>query len=65
MAKKYFVSQRKEDKMWQVKLVKGEKAIKLFKTQKGAIAYVETLADKQDASFQIHKKDGKIRKQNY
>ena len=51
--------------MWQVKLGKGEKALKLFETQAEAIAYAKEKANNQDGSIVIHKKDGKIRKQNY
>ncbi len=64
-SKNYNISQRKEDDMWQVKLAKGARALKLFKTQKEAIEYAKTLAENQDGSITIHKKDGKIRKQNY
>ena len=62
--KTYHISQR-EDKKWQVKFANGQKAIKLFDTQAEAIKYAKTLADNQDGSIQIHKRDGKIRKQDY
>lgn len=65
MAKRYVITHRKDDGVWQVKLAKGAKVIKLFDTQKEAIDYAETLAENQDGSITIHKKDGKIRKQNY
>lgn len=65
MAKRYVITHRKDDGVWQVKLAKGAKVIKLFNTQKEAIEYAETLAENQDGSITIHKKDGKIRKQNY
>ena len=65
MAKRYVITHRKDDGVWQVKLAKGAKVIKLFNTQKEAIDYAETLAENQDGSITIHKKDGKIRKQNY
>ena len=65
MAKRYIITHRKDDGVWQVKLAKGAKVIKLFNTQKEAIDYAETLAENQDGSITIHKKDGKIRKQNY
>lgn len=61
----YHISKRKEDDMWQVKFAKGQKAIKLFKTQAEAIAYAKQLANNQDGSISIHKVDGKTRKQNY
>lgn len=62
--KNYHISLR-EDGKWQVKLAKGEKALKLFDTQEEAIAFAKEKAKNQDGSITIHKKDGKIRKQNY
>ena len=50
---------------WQVKYGGGKKAIKLFDTQAEAIKFAEERADSQDGSISIHKKDGKIRKQDY
>ncbi len=64
-SKVYHISKRKEDGMWQIKAAGGEKAIKLFKTQKEAISYCKTLADNQDASIMIHKEDGSFRKLTY
>ncbi|MDE6356365.1 MAG: DUF2188 domain-containing protein [Clostridia bacterium] len=64
-AKVYHISKRKEDGKWQIKAAGGEKAIKLFKTQKEAIDYCKTLADNQDASIMIHKEDGSFRKLTY
>lgn len=64
LGQKYHVSLR-EDGKWQVKGEKAEKALKLFDTQKEAIAYAETIADSQEGNIVIHKKDGKIRKQDY
>ena len=60
--KVYHISKRKEDGMWQIKAAGGEKAIKLFKTQKEAIEYCKTLAGNQDASIMVHKEDGSFRK---
>ncbi len=60
----YHVSKR-EDGKWQVKFAGGEKAIKLFSTQAEAIAYAKKLAENQEGSISIHKKDGKMRKQKY
>lgn len=65
LARNYHVSLRKEDGKWQVKFAKGVKAIKLFDTQAEAIAYAKKLAENQDGSITIHKKDGKMRKQRY
>lgn len=64
-AKVYHISKRKEDGMWQIKAAGGEKAIKLFRTQKEAIDYCKTLANNQDASIMIHKEDGSFRKLTY
>ena len=63
--KVYHVSKRVEDGKWQVKFATGEKAIKLFATQAEAIEYAKKLAENQDGSISIHKKDGKMRKQKY
>ncbi len=63
--KVYHVSLRKEDGKWQVKYGGGERAIKLFDTQAEAIEFAKKRAESQDGSISIHKKDGKIRKQNY
>ena len=64
VAKNYHVASRADGK-WQVKLAKGEKAIKLFDTQAEAIAYAKSLAGRQEASISIHKKDGSMRKLKY
>ena len=61
----YHVSLRKDDGKWQVKYGGGKKAIKLFDTQAEAIKFAEERADSQEGSISIHKKDGKIRKQDY
>ena len=63
-AKNYHVAKRPDGK-WQVKFAGGEKAIKLFDTQAEAIAYAKKLAQNQEGSISIHKKDGKLRKQKY
>ena len=63
-ARNYHVAKRPAGK-WQVKFAGGEKAIKLFSTQAEAIAYAKKLAENQDGSISIHKKDGKLRKQKY
>ncbi|MFA6738838.1 MAG: DUF2188 domain-containing protein [Bacilli bacterium] len=60
----YHISLR-EDGKWQVKRGAAEKALKLFETQKEAIDYAKSVADNQETSIVIHKKDGKIRKQKY
>ena len=63
MARKiHHISQRKEDKLWQVKGEGAEKATKLFKTQAEAIAYAEKVAKNRDGTISVHGKNGKIRK---
>lgn len=64
-AKKYHISQRNEDNMWQVKAEGAEKALKLFKTQQEAIDYAKKVADNQLGYIMIHKKDGSFRKLTY
>ena len=61
--KVYHVSLRDDDK-WQVKLSKGDKAIKLFDKQSEAIAYANELAV-HNGRVVIHRVDGKIRKKRY
>lgn len=63
--KVYHISKRKQDGKWQVKAAGGAKAIKLFDTQKEAIAYAKTLADNQDARVVVHKMDGSFKKDSY
>lgn len=64
-AKKYHISQRNEDNMWQVKAEGADKALKLFKTQQEAIDYAKKVAGNQEGSIMIHKKDGSFRKLTY
>ena len=53
------------DDGWKVKLSHGEKAIKVFHTQAEAIVYAKHLSETHDTTYQIHKKDGSIRKKKY
>ncbi len=67
---KYHISQNKDDDSehagsWRVRKEGSEKTIKYFTTQKAAIEFAEQLAENQDSSIVIHKKDGSIRKQDY
>lgn len=67
---KYHVSQNKDEKsefknQWRVRKQGSQKTIKYFKTQAEAIAFAETLAENNDTSIVIHKRDGSIRKQDY
>lgn len=64
-SKKYHIAQRSDDNMWQVKAEGAEKALKLFKTQQEAIDYAKKVADNQEGSIMIHKKDGSFRKLTY
>ena len=54
----YHVSKR-EDGKWQVKFAGGEKAIKLFKTQKEALDYTKSMANNQGGSMLVHNSKGK------
>ena len=54
----YHVSKR-EDGKWQVKYRGGEKAIKLFKTQKEALDYTKQMAENQGGSMLVHNSNGK------
>ena len=58
----YHVGKQKSGK-WQVKLENGERAIKLFDTQKEAIDYAKELIKTQGGSYRIHSRQGKIRKE--
>lgn len=62
--KNYHVSLR-EDGKWQVKLSRGERAIKLFETQTEAIKFAKDKAKAQKGYITIHMVDGKIRRQKY
>ncbi|MGI6644473.1 MAG: DUF2188 domain-containing protein [Bacilli bacterium] len=58
----YHVKKRKEDGMWEVKLSKGEVAIKLFKTQQEALDYAKELSGNTNRGIILHGRDGKIKK---
>lgn len=53
----YHVSKR-EDGKWAVKFAGGVKAIKLFDTQKEAIAYTKVMAENQDGAMLVHNSKG-------
>jgi len=66
----YHVSQNKDKKskfngQWRVRKQGSSKTIKYFPTQAEAIKYAEELAESNDTSIVIHKRDGTIRKQDY
>ena len=54
----YHVAKR-EDGMWQVKFAGGEKAIKLFKTQKEALEYSRKMSKNQKGKMLVHNSKGK------
>ena len=54
----YHVAKR-EDGMWQVKFAGGEKAIKLFKTQKEAVEYSKEMSKNQKGKMLVHNSKGK------
>lgn len=60
--KVYHISQHPTSNKWQVKLAKGEKALKLFNTQAEAIAYAKEVSKSQGGSIRVHSMEGKIRK---
>lgn len=61
-SKVYHVSHHPTEDKWQVKLAKGEKAIKLFDTQLEAIQYAREVSKSQGGSIRLHSVNGRIRK---
>lgn len=64
----YHVSQQKDEKsdfhkQWRVRKQGSDKTIKYFQTQKEAIDYANHLAKNNDGSVQVHRVDGRVRKQ--
>jgi len=53
----YHVAKRPDGK-WQVKYAGGEKAIKLFATQKEALDYTKKMAENQGGSVLVHASKG-------
>lgn len=62
---KYHVLYRKDDNKWYVKREGSDKTLRVLETQAEAIAWATIKALNQDTTIVIHKRDGKIRKQNY
>jgi competence protein ComGC len=62
---KYHVLYRKEDNKWYIKREGSDKTLRVLETQAEAIAWATIKALNQDTAIVIHKRDGKIRKQNY
>ena len=56
--KVYHLTKRKEDDMWAITFVGGQKAVKLFKTKKEAEEYLATLAENQGATALIRNSKG-------
>lgn len=54
----YHVVKRPEDGKWEVKFAGGQKAIKLFDTQKEAIAYTKQMAENQGGVMLVHNSKG-------
>ena len=62
-ARVYHISKQSDTLKWQVKLATGQKAIKLFPTQKEAIDYAKSLVKTQGGSIRVHSLKGKMRKE--
>lgn len=54
----YHVVKRSDGK-WEVKFAGGEKAIKLFTTQKEAVEYSTIMAENQEGALLVHNSKGK------
>lgn len=57
-AKRTYHVVKRADGKWEVKFAGGEKAIKLFDTQKEAIEYSKKMADNQGGSMLVHNSKG-------
>ncbi len=62
ISKVYHISHHPTEDKWQVKLAKGEKALKLFDTQLEAIEYAKEVSKNQGGSIRLHSVAGRIRK---
>lgn len=56
--KTYVLSKRKEDGMWALKYIGGERVIKLFKTQKEALEFTKTRAENNDRAIVVRASKG-------
>lgn len=56
--KVYHLTKRKEDGMWAITFVGGQRAVKLFKTKKEAEEYLKTLTENQGATALIRNSKG-------
>ena len=61
-ARTYHVT-KNPDGMWRVRLAGGERAIRLFPTQKEAIVFANRLVKTRGGSIRVHGVNGKIRKE--
>ncbi|KKB26841.1 hypothetical protein MM26B8_00190 [Mycoplasmopsis meleagridis] len=59
--KNYHVTPKKGSDEWQVKGAGNERATKLFPTQKEAIAYARSLAEKRFGTVYVHGENGRVR----
>lgn len=50
---------KRDDGKWEVKFAGGQKAIKLFDTQKEAVEYTKKMAENQDGAMLVHNSKGK------
>ena len=57
-AKRTYHVVKRADGKWEVKFAGGEKAIKLFDTQKEAIDYSKKMAENQGGSMLVHNSKG-------
>ena len=57
-AKRTYPVVKREDGKWEVKFAGGQKAIKLFNTQKEAIEYTKKMAENQDGAMLVHNSKG-------
>ncbi len=62
---RYHVMFRAADEKWIVKRENADRIIRVLETQKEAISFATIKALTNETTIVIHKKDGKIRKQNY
>ena len=57
-AKRTYHVVKRADGKWEVKFAGGEKAIKLFDTQKEAVEYSKKMAENQGGSMLVHNSKG-------
>ena len=57
-AKRTYHVVKRSDGKWEVKFAGGQKAIKLFDTQKEAIEYSKKMADNQGGAMLVHNSKG-------